>query len=158
MPKWKESFTAGRKYRPEWEKMYPWIEKCKSDNDKTFCNICKKELQPRKATIQKHSTSKDHLYKSKPFGSNNKIVFVPQTAELSNQINQAVQLAVATCCHNSIASVDHFGEITKKLEKESSLENIRLHCTKCSLLIKSFVASSLKNGIVSRIKGKKFCI
>ena len=119
MPKWKESFTAGRKYRPEWEKMYPWIEKCKSDNDKTFCNICKKELQPRKATIQEHSTSKDHLYKSKPFGSNNKIVFVPQTAELSNQTEQAMQLAVATCCHNSIASIDHFGEITKNLKREA---------------------------------------
>ena len=158
MPKWKESFTAGRKYRPKWEKMYPWIEKCKSDNDKTFFNICKKELQPRKATIQKHSTSKDHLYKSKPFRSNNKIAFVPQNAELSNQTKQAVQLAVATCCYNSIASIDHFEEITKKLEKGSSLENIRLHRTKCSLLIKSFVASSLKNGTVSRIKAKKFCI
>ena len=77
---------------------------------------------------------------------------------MSNQTKQAeLQLAVATCCHNSVASIDHFGEIIKKLGKGSSLENIRLHRTKCSLLIKSVIAS-LKNDIASRIKGKKFCI
>ena len=46
----------------------------------------------------------------------------------------------------------------KKLGKGSSLENIRLHRTKCSLLLKSVISSSLKNDIASRIKGKKFCI
>ena len=159
MPSWKESYTAGRKYRTEWEKMYPWIEKCKSDNDKFFCKVCNKELQPRKVTIQKHGTTQDHLYKSTLLGSNNKIAFVPKTAELSNETKQAdLQLAVATCCHNSIASIDHFVEITKKLGKGSSLEDIRLYRIKCSLLIKSVVASSLNDDTVSRIKGKKFCI
>ena len=138
MSKWKESYTAGRKYRPEWEKIYPWIEKCKLNNNKAFCKICKKELQSRKATVEKHSTSEGHLYKSRLLRSNNKINFVPKTVELSNQTNtkQAeLQLAVATCCHNSIASIDHFGEIIKKLGKGSSLENIRLHRTKCSILL-----------------------
>ena len=73
--------------------------------------------------------------------------------ELSNQTKQAkLQLVVATCCHNLIAFIDNFGEITKKLLKGSSLKNM-LHPTKCSLLIKS-----LKHGRVSRIEGKKFCI
>ena len=159
MSKWKESYTAGRKCRPEREKIYLWIEKCKLNNNKAFCKICKKQLQPRKAAIEKHSTSEDHLYKSKLLGSNNKINFVPKTIELSNQTKQAeLQLAVATCCHNSIASIDHFGEITKKLGKGNSLENITFHRTKCSLLLKSFIASSLKDDIASRIKGKAFCI
>ena len=77
---------------------------------------------------------------------------------MSNQTKQAeLQLAVATCCHNSIASIDHRRN-NKKLGKGSSLENIRLHRIMCSLLLKSVIASSLKDDLASRIIGKKFCI
>ena len=68
-----------------------------------------------------------------------------------------LQLVVATC-HKLILSVDHVGENTKILGTRSALENIRLHWKKCSLLLKSVVASSMKGDIVNRIKGKKFCI
>ena len=158
MSKWKESYTAGRKYRTEWENIYPWIEKSKSDKDKAFCKLCKKELQPRKATIEKHSKSEDHKFKSKLVGSNTTIKLTSKSSEIANISKKAeLQLAVATCCHNSISSIDHFGEIIKKIGKGSALENTRLHRTKCSVLIKSVISPSLKENLMTKIKGKYFC-
>ena len=67
MSKWKESFTAGRKYRPEWEKLYTWIEHCKLNNNKAFSKICEKKLQPRKAPTEKHNTIVRTIYTNQNF-------------------------------------------------------------------------------------------
>lgn len=51
-----------------------------------------------------------------------------------------MQLAVFIAMHCAIRSIDHLGEILKRLGKGSKLEKLRLHRTKCSKLIENVIA------------------
>lgn len=69
-----------------------------------------------------------------------------------------LQLAVATCCHCSTAAIDHLSEVIKINGTGSTLENLRLHRTKCTALINSVVSPSLRDELISDMKGKKFSL
>lgn len=67
-------------------------------------------------------------------------------------------LALATCCHCPLLATDHLGETIKKHGKGSTLQNIRLHRTKCTSLISSVLLPSIKSYLKSDISGKKILI
>ena len=46
-------------------------------------------------------------------------------------------------CHSSNRSIDHTGEVVEKYGKESVLENISLHGTKCTVIFQNVVFLSL---------------
>lgn len=51
-----------------------------------------------------------------------------------------LKLSVFVALHCSVKSIDHLGELLKILGKESILNNIKLHRTKCSKLISNVIA------------------
>lgn len=53
--------------------------------------------------------------------------------------------------HASIRSIDHLGELIVALGKESDLERLRLHHTKCSSILFNVINASLKEDLISQI-------
>ena len=53
--------------------------------------------------------------------------------------------------------MDHIGEVIKELGKNSTLEKINLHRTKCSKLISEVISPALKD-LVKDVHGKKYAI
>jgi hypothetical protein len=65
-----------------------------------------------------------------------------------------MNLAVYIAYHRCIRNVDDLDEILRKIgtTKGSRLENLRLHRTKCSMLIKNVIAPALLKEIVNVIQ------
>lgn len=74
--------------------------------------------------------------------------------EKSNDIQIAVHVAV----HGSIRSVDHLGEMLKQIGKGSPLENIQLHRTKCSSIIKNLMEPALRSELIKEIGESPYSI
>ena len=62
-----------------------------------------------------------------------------------------IKLAVHIAVHSSIKSIDHLGELLKVLGKGSKLENIRIHRTKCSQLIKNVIAPAMLTELIKDV-------
>ena len=63
-----------------------------------------------------------------------------------------LKLAVHITCHSTIRTVDHLGEVLKKLGKDvSTLANLRLHRTKCGKLISAVIAPAMLQEIIDDI-------
>ncbi|KAK4320651.1 hypothetical protein Pmani_008484 [Petrolisthes manimaculis] len=69
-----------------------------------------------------------------------------------------VKYAVGIACHSSISSVDHFTEIVSELSKGQALENVKLHRTKCSAILKNIVSISVLEELISELKSSKYSL
>lgn len=69
-----------------------------------------------------------------------------------------LRLAVYIAIHTPIKAVDHLGELLKILEKDSKLERVRLHRTKCSKLISAVVSPALLTELVQDVEDFPFSI
>lgn len=163
MSKWKGTYDSTRTYHSAWEKEYPWVTKAKDGSQHAFCKVCNKNLQPRKATLKVHEESKDHKQRVNAVSSTRANVF--QTSRQNIQKSESLkktelQLAVAVSCHAPVVCIDHFSEIMKENSSAGSLfANLRLHRTKCSMLITNVVSPSLEEDLHKRvIHAKYYCI
>lgn len=69
-----------------------------------------------------------------------------------------LKLATYITMHSSICSIDHLGVLLSVLGKGSILENVQLHRTKCSGLIKHVIAPILLDNLVNAIGQKGYSI
>ena len=157
MPKWKSSYDSTRKFKPVWEKEFPWIKK----HDKTeeaYCKLCRKSIAPRKAAIIQHSKTKEHSLKANAESNTVKLdnVFIPKVSDTTRTAE--LELATAVCCHSSLLCVDHLGEIIKRNGKGSTVSAINLHRTKFSRLVDAVIAPSMKADLKKDVQGKKYSI
>ncbi|XP_077261215.1 uncharacterized protein LOC143896920 [Temnothorax americanus] len=138
-----------RKYCKEWESTEwakGWLQhidsaKYKNPNDpnEAYCKICDQSLRRHLSDLQKHARSKKHR-------ENSAVLNRTKYKSLMSHGYQAtitaekkivdIKLALYITMHSSIRSVDHLGELLSILGKGSNLENLRLHRTKCSNMIK----------------------
>lgn len=64
-----------------------------------------------------------------------------------------VKYAVGIACHGSISSVDHYTEIVSEFSKGQPLENVKLHRTKCSAILKKCCEFfSILEDLISELK------
>ena len=77
-------------------------------------------------------------------------------SEEKNFAELKLAMYIATYC--SLTSIDHLGEILKELGKGSSLENIKIHRTKCSRLIEAGVAPEFLNELVQDIGDSPYAL
>jgi hypothetical protein len=61
------------------------------------------------------------------------------------------KLAAFIAAHSSIRSVDHLGELIKQIGHQTKLQNLRLHQTKCSAIIKYVIGHSLFESLKERL-------
>lgn len=67
-------------------------------------------------------------------------------------------LAINTATNSSIRSIDYLGELLKTYGKGSSLENLRLHRTKCSKLILNIISLALIGDLVTDVDESGYLI
>ncbi|XP_018395230.1 PREDICTED: uncharacterized protein LOC108773793 [Cyphomyrmex costatus] len=67
-------------------------------------------------------------------------------------------LAVHIAAHTAVRSIDHLGELLSVLGKGSALENIRIHRTKCSKLIKNVISPAMLTELINDIDNQKFSL
>ena len=162
MPKWKNIYESGRKYKVAWEKEFPWIKKDESRKENAYCKLCKKTIAPRKAAIVQHSQNKDHHQRANAELFSKNLLVNKSTrpnAVVSDSVRVAeLEIAICVCCHSSLRSVDHFGELMQKHGTGSDLGSIKLHRTKCSRLIDSVIAPCLKEELKEDLCGKRYAL
>ncbi len=158
----KKSYDLGRKYLPSWEKDFSWVKRDTSDPEQPFCKVCRKKLAPRKDSLVQHEKTTTHQGLIKAASSSGTVSF-PSTAKVPSSkadkmMTAELELASAVCCHTSINSIDHLGELVKKHGSGSILEHIRLHRTKCSRLIDHVLAPSLKEELSKDLKDSYYSL
>ena len=164
MSKWKGQYDSGRKYILAWEREFPWLTKAKGGTESAFCKVCQKILQPRKTTIKLHADSKEHKVRVGAVSSVRTNLFErvgPSRIQTpTDSLKKAeLQLAVVVCCHSSIATIDHLSEVIKNNSAGSRLENMRLHRTKCSMLISNVISPSLEEDLRKKVnEAEKYCL
>jgi len=67
-------------------------------------------------------------------------------------------LAVHIAAHAAVRSIDHLGELLSVLGKGSALENVRLHRTKCSKLIKNVISPAMLTELINDIGDQGFSL
>lgn len=155
----KKSYDKNRKYLESWESDFPWLTSMTTENTKlAYCKLCRKTLHTHRGTLSKHANGAQHK-------KNVTAAFIPQAQHISSnnrstdEVKRAeLELALATCCHCSIQAIDHFGEVIKKNGTGSTLENLRLHRTKCTALIHSVLSPAIQDEVITDIRGKKFSL
>ncbi|XP_068225554.1 uncharacterized protein [Palaemon carinicauda] len=135
-----------------------WIEEVKSDANKAYCKLCKSELRAHKADLKKHSDSVKHKQNMSKISSKQSLKTMDYfTGDKVTRLE--LQLSAYIACHSSIRSIDHLCDILKKdMPCSSSSENIRLHRTKCTAIIKKVLSPVLLKEIVADIKDSAFSL
>ena len=154
MPKWKNSYESGRKFKRAWEREFPWIKKHSVTSEDAYCKICEKTVAPRKDAITQHSQTKEHKEKVFARSNSSKLTSVYKTIP---KIEDSVRKA-ELCCHTRMLAVDHIGEIVKRNGDDSNIGKIKLHRTKCSRLVDTVIAPCLKDELKADLKGKKYSV
>ena len=155
----KPSYELSRKYRKEWEKIFPWIKKSSDGTESAFCTLCHVTLGAHKGTIEQHQKTKSHISRDINLNTAQKQISFQKLSKPETSTKEAdIHLSLNICCHTAISNVDHLGEIISLYGKGSTLENLHLHRTKCSQIIKNVLSASLEEEIVNDLEGKKFSV
>ena len=155
--KWKSHYDSARKFKPEWQTKHSWVEKAKDDSGDAHCSLCKQNITPRISNVEKHKQTAKQKRQAHFISRNTKINLVP-TKEDERVKELELQLAVNITCHSSIMAVDHLSEIMVQHGKGSKLEKIKLHRTKCSLLVKKVISPALYQDLCADMAGQKYCV
>ena len=155
--KWKGYYDNTRKYKPEWVKRHPWVKRAEDGSENAFCSFCKVTINPKLSNLKQHEDSTKHKNVTGATSSNRKITMVSRK---ENEVLKKIELkfAAAITCHCAIRSIDHIGEIIVQNGRGSQLEEMKLHRTKCSSLIKNVILVALHEELCQDIAGKKFCV
>lgn len=132
-----------RNYRTAWEKTFPWVKKSDA-REMAYCKICRKSIQPRKATLYTHQKSQQHKDNFASIKYTEKISSKTFAKSSEDQRKIAeIELAVNVACHSAVLSIDHIGELIKRNGGSSVWGSIGIHRTKCTKLITNVIAPSL---------------
>lgn len=110
-------------------------------------------MRAHKIDLIKHKNTKIHRTKEKEVPKDQNVLSkVGVTCSVSTeQKNIDLKLAAYIAVHSSIISVDHLCNLLKSIGKGSSLEELKIHRTKCTLLIKKVLAPAIRHEIVKDI-------
>lgn len=126
------------------------------------CKYCKTNLKAHKSGLEDHSTTKRHknnVEKDKAAKTCSKIsnVFTPIVSE-STKIME-LKLAAFIAEHSSIKTTDHLVEILPKLDVKSiNLSKLKMHRTKCSMLIKNVLGPIMSKDLIKEIGESAFSL
>jgi hypothetical protein len=156
-----------RKYNTAWESQdwaKGWLKHVKqgpsgsvgpNGSNEAFYYVCRTSLRADVNDLKRHASTKIHKQQAAKPGKKSTILNYATTSGTTSfnkeQKEIDMNLAVYIAYHRCIRSVDDLDEILRKIgtTKGSRLENLRLHRTKCSMLIKNVIAPALLKEIVN---------
>ncbi|XP_026293825.1 uncharacterized protein LOC113217939 [Frankliniella occidentalis] len=148
-----------RRFKEDWKKGKPWLEE---KDGKAHCKYCKHTFKDnRKSAVDDHGTTLTHSKNAAHWNRR-------QQPTLANMgavriIDKEVKLidlvlTVFVACHTAVRSVDHLGELLRRLGTGSKLQHLRMHRTKCSMLIKNVIAPAMLTDLVRDIGDRPFSL
>lgn len=136
-----------------------WLAEVKNDNTKAFCKVCKIELRAHKTDLKKHGESVKHKQNMLKISAKQMSLKTAFSKKEDRITKLELQLSVYVACHSSVNSIDHLCDLLKKdMPSTSSSENIRLHRTKCTALIKKVISPVLLKELVCDMKDSLFSL
>eukprot|EP00112_Aurelia_sp_Birch-Aquarium-sp1_P025424 Seg843.10 transcript_id=Seg843.10/GoldUCD/mRNA.D3Y31 product="hypothetical protein" protein_id=Seg843.10/GoldUCD/D3Y31 len=155
--KWKDHYDESRRFKPEWQRKYPWVKKAVDGSDMAYCSFCRINIQPRASNLKQHEETSKHVKITSSVSSSRKL-FAQKPKDDEETKKLEIQFSVAIACHSAIMSIDHLGEIIVRGGTGSKLEKMKLHRTKCASLIKNVVSPALHEDLCKDMAGGKFCV
>lgn len=69
-----------------------------------------------------------------------------------------MKYAVGIACHSSIRSVDHYTEIISEASKGHALENVKVHRTKRSAILKNIVSVVILEDLICELQTNRYSL
>ena len=155
----KKGYETGRKYRNCWESTFPWVTQSSTSTTMAKCKLCQIDLRPHKGNLEQHQKSASHLARDRNLNKKQaplQFAKIPTVSTLSKEAD--IHLALSICCHTSVSTIDHLGEIIALYSKGSCLEGLKLHRTKCTQLIQNVISPSFEEEVESALKNKQYSV
>ncbi|XP_050064206.1 uncharacterized protein LOC126553056 [Aphis gossypii] len=158
-----------RKYCVDWEakpEFKGWLQKAtesqsyENDLKEAYCSKCKVVLRAHHGDLISHSKTTKHIGKMKSLIVEKQPRLQSFGVSTVTRERKAVELklAVHIATHSAIKSIDHLVDILKVSGKGSSLENLRLHRTKCSKLIINVISPAILQQLVMDVGDSKYSL
>lgn len=133
-----------------------WLQQDLQDSDRAYCSVCKLSLRAHKTDLVNHSQKQKHKLnysKTNPVGSQTTLTNIKI---ISNDTKRSeLIIAVFIAAHSSIKVVDHLSNMLKKefrpVKSVSGSSDIKIHRTKCSMLVQNVIGATLKEQLVADI-------
>lgn len=130
-----------------------WLQQ---DSDRAYCSVCKLSLRAHKTDLVNHSKKQKHKLnysKNKPVGSQTTLTNIKV---ISNDTKRSeLIIAAFIAVHSSIKVVDHLSDMLNKefrpVKSVSGSSDIKIHRTKCSMLVQNVIGATLKEQLVADI-------
>lgn len=130
-----------------------WLKPVAGEVQRAFCTACHCQLQAKKKTLLDHGKSSKHK-KSIVLRKN----FVRDISPfLATPVEKAIKIAELKLAahiaeHSAFSTCDHLGELICHLDvTASNLAKMKIHRTKCSLLITNAIAPNLHREVLDDI-------
>lgn len=124
-----------------------WLPPNLTNNTLATCKYCRVELKAHKKDLVSHAKTEKHKKYTaweKSAKANKSISEIYKPALSENTKIAELKIAAFIAEHCSILTVDHLINILPQLDPSSdALKTLRLHRTKCSMLIKNVLGPSM---------------
>jgi len=149
-------------FRVDWlrqNEFKSWLKDIPSDSSKAFCKICCCELRARRADLLNHMETKKHKSSIQVLRIHPPNTIKPNITSL-NTCRAEAALAMFVSAHCALLSVDHLGTLCKShfSGTNNTADNLRLHRTKCTAIIKNVLSPYFQNNLKDDIGNGRFSI
>jgi hypothetical protein len=139
-----------------------WLIDATQDNNSfhdAYCKVCKLYTRAHKSDLIRHTESvmhKNNMKSLNPDKDQQKLTTRGHVVVHSNEGRRnELLLAVYIALHSSVRNIDHLSTLYSRISKDNS---IKLHRTKCSLLIKKVIAPSLLENLLNDLKDSPYSL
>lgn len=132
-----------------------WLLDATEENSlhNAYCKACTSYIRAHKSDLVRYTESAMHKHNMKSLASDikqQKLTDKNHVTIISNEEKKTeLLLAVYIALHSSIRSIDHLTDVYNRISRNNS---IKLHRTKCSLLIKKVIAPALLEDLLHDIE------
>ena len=155
MPK-TASYESTRRFNEKWKEEFNWVTK-DLDTNMAKCSLCSCLIANKKTNLIAHEKSNKHKTQvSLQSGARPLQNFVKKSST-DTKVAEC-EIAVSMVCHASFQAIDHLSEVMVKHGKGSTLENIKLHRTKCSRILTQVIVPALKDQLKKSLKEKPYSV
>lgn len=138
------------------------MELTDSGKGEAFCKLCVSPLRAHKTDLEKHMKTKTHKDKEIRFSKTQPKLasfgYSSNKDTLSNEKIMDIKMSTYIAAHSSIRSIDHLSEVLKTCGIGSPLENIQLHRSKCSAIIKNVLEPAMLKELLEEVGNQSYSI
>jgi len=150
MPKRQIPYT--QKYRKEWEShplLKDWIQEIPTDKNAVLCKYCKCILKAHRALLIEHTKTSKHVKAAEPFSKQgqSKLKFDQASTYSLETATLEIKMVLFVTCHCAIRCIDHLSALNKPISKTININEIKLHRSKATALLKNIITPHFKSDL-----------